>query len=147
MNTIQHTGLGYINFGYMFDDIRINGDGTRVMISHRASGHHALYDVATRTKLFEMENTQAQRLKAFSPDFRFMLFEHHILPVPYLVQLTVDWMSRLKYDSGMFLMCPPVEVAIFRKIHGVQHLQIIDRRTGHLRLIKYENGQWNALVE
>lgn len=146
--SFQDLGLGYIEVDFDFDEIRINPDGSLVSLNANTTGHCAIYDVETKSRMFQFKAPNQARPRAFTDDFRFLLYEDldgNGLTIVRLfgseeeIHLNADgYQTEISATALDIKSC---SIALFRRIHDIQHLQLVKNGTGILKL--YKNSKQN----
>lgn len=108
-----------------FDHAVVNPDGSRLLVWHYARGLFVIYQIETRTKIYQIEDWRMV-LRSYSDDMHLLLFRR-----PNDRQSTV--LHLVEFDNGqMFLQQAShldldfCQIAIFRNIRGQSHLQTVE---------------------
>lgn len=116
-------------------------------VSSRLTGQCYLFHMETKEKLLEFKAPGIGFQKAFTDDFRILLYEgsdgEGLTIVHLLEDVDENGISSISTFSLAIKSC---SMAVFRQIHGVLHLQLVENGSGILRLYRYKgNYEWLML--
>lgn len=138
--------MGYIELDFDFDQIGINSDGSRLAVFSSVAGYFSLFKLSSKSKLCEFATENLLQLMAFSDDFKFLLFSPFDGELHSIVSLVDEEHGNLSFGSTTTIDIKSCSVAMFRKIHDIQHLQLVESDTGILRLYKNsKENEWDLL--